>query len=124
MAYKCPHNKNGFTARNGTFACHFYGGRGHKYAKCWERETSLHLRPEGWVSKMNKSAATVETDIIVGNVESFVTMEFVEQNDVVKVADSDFETCCTAIDSAEVVESEHEIHGTFRSQKKPLRYFF
>ena len=38
-------------------------------------------------------------------------MELVEQNDVVKVADPDFEICCTATDLAEVVESKHEIHG-------------
>ena len=60
---------------------------------------------------MNKSAATFETDIIAGNVEGFETMEYVEQNDVVKVADPDFEICCTEIDLAEVVESKYEIHG-------------
>ena len=61
--------------------------------------------------KMNKSVATVATDIIVRHVEIFETMKVVEQNDVVKVADPDFEICCTAIDLAEVVESKHEIHG-------------
>ena len=114
MAFKCPHNKNGFSARNVAFTCHFCGGIGHKYAKCWEREENARLRPEGWVSKMNNSAAAVATDIIVGNEESLETMEFVEQNDVVKVADSDFEICCMAIDLAEVVESEYDIHGKAR----------
>ena len=60
---------------------------------------------------MNKSVATVATDIIVRHVEIFETMKVVEQNDVVKAADPDFEICCTAIDLAEVVESKHEIHG-------------
>ena len=87
------------------------GGIGHKYAKCWEREENLRLQPEDWVFKMNKSAATVETDMIVENVESFETMELVEQNDVVKVVDPDFEICCRAIDLAEVVESEYEIRS-------------
>ena len=63
---------------------------------------------------MNNSVATVTTDIIVGNVESFETMELVEQNDVVKVADFDFEICCTADYLAKVVESEYEIHGKAR----------
>ena len=58
-----------------------------------------------------QSVAIVETDIIVENVASFETMEFVEQNDVVKVADPNLKICCTATDLAEVVESEYEIHG-------------
>ena len=60
---------------------------------------------------MNKSAATFETDIIAGNVEGFETMEYVEQNDVVKAADPDFKIYCTAIDLAEVVDSRYEVHG-------------
>ena len=106
-----PHKKNGFSVQNGPFACHFCGGIGRKYAKCWEREENARLQPEGWVSKMNKSVATVETDIIVGNVERFETLEFVEQNVVVKVADPGFDIFCTAIDLVDVVESEYELHG-------------
>ena len=82
--------KKGFSARNGPFVCNFCGGIGHKCAKCWEREENARLRPKGWMSKINKSVATVQTDIIVWNVESFETVEFVEQSDVVKVADPDF----------------------------------
>ena len=40
---------------------------------------------------MNKSVATVQNDIVVGNVKRFEAMEFVEQNDVVKVTDPNFE---------------------------------
>ena len=119
MANKCPHKKHGFSGygpdhprnpRNGTFTCHYCGGIGHKFAKCWEREENAHLRPPGWVSKMNKNVANAQYDVIVGNVESFESMEFSEQN-VVKVADPDFEICCTAVDLAKVVESDYEIHG-------------
>ena len=59
---------------------------------------------------MNKNVANAQYDVIVGNVESFESMEFSEQN-VVKVADPDFEICCTAVDLAKVVESDYEIHG-------------
>ena len=34
MAFKCSHKKNGFSAKNGQFACHFCDGIGHKHAKC------------------------------------------------------------------------------------------
>ena len=59
---------------------------------------------------MNKSVATVETDTIVGNAER-VAMQIVEQNDVVMVADPNFEMCCTAIDLVKAMASEYEIHG-------------
>ena len=87
MANKCPHKKHGFSGygpdhprnpRNGTFTCHYCGGIGHKFAKCWEREENAHLRPPGWVSKMNKNVANAQYDVIVGNVESFESMEFSE----------------------------------------------
>ena len=54
---------------------------------------------------MTNSVATVENDIIVGNMECFKTMEFVDQNDVVKVTDPNLEICCTTTDLAEVVDS-------------------
>ena len=57
------------------------------------------------MSKMTNSVATVENDIIVGNMECFKTMEFVDQNDVVKVTDPNLEICCTTTDLAEVVDS-------------------
>ena len=59
---------------------------------------------------MKKSVATAQKGIIFGNVESFESIDFSEQN-VAKVADPDFEIYCTTIDLAEVMESEYEIHS-------------
>ena len=111
MTFKCPHKKTCFSARNGPFACHFYGGIGHKYAKCWEQQGKSTFTTRRLGVQNEQSVATVATDIIVVNMESFETMEFVKQNDVVKVAGPEFEVCCTAIDLSEVMDSKYEIHG-------------